>query len=357
MVPLDDTLHDLPDPRDVVLPLRLRLERAELAGDEGPLEGPVRHLDGAAVAEDVGFVESFAGRVVLLPVAVTRPRIGGHDDSGLGAVDSGPPGVARLGEPSVLPLERVLTHVPDVALLVLGVEVEGPLDRPAALGHRIPDDRALDAQNLFRLSGHDLIVDLRSLSARALEVESRARLQGPVTVVDRDDEVRRVDRGGVGSVNRRQVGRRSQCCGGPGLALCAPRAAAASEDGDEQGDGDCQARRCRQERLESAGHVVWVLTSADEMRMRVKTRSPMFARFGARIRRTKDEWRRLAMKIDRELVLDELRKQGQSDKVQKALDELPAKVDHEQHAALLEKFGIDPGQLAEKAAKKGLASL
>ena len=46
------------------------------------------------------------------------------------------------------------------------------------------------------------------------------------------------------------------------------------------------------------------------------------------------------MKIDRELVLDELRKQGQSDKVQKALDELPAKVDHEQHAALLEKFGI-----------------
>ena len=83
----------------------------------------------------------------------------------------------------------------------------------------------------------------------------------------------------------------------------------------------------------------------------------MFARLGARIRRTKDEWRRLAMKIDRELVLDELRKQGQSDKVQKALDELPAKVDHEQHAALLEKFGIDPGQLAEKAAKKGLASL
>ena len=63
------------------------------------------------------------------------------------------------------------------------------------------------------------------------------------------------------------------------------------------------------------------------------------------------------MKIDRELVLDELRKQGQSDKVQKALDELPAKVDHEQHAALLEKFGIDPGQLAEKAAKKGLSSL
>jgi hypothetical protein len=43
--------------------------------------------------------------------------------------------------------------------------------------------------------------------------------------------------------------------------------------------------------------------------------------------------------------------------VQKALDELPAKVDHEQHAALLQKLGIDPGQLAEKAAKEGLAKL
>jgi hypothetical protein len=63
------------------------------------------------------------------------------------------------------------------------------------------------------------------------------------------------------------------------------------------------------------------------------------------------------MKIDKELVLDELRKQGQSERVQKALEELPAKVDHEQHATLLEKFGIDPGQLAEKGAKRGIASL
>ena len=62
------------------------------------------------------------------------------------------------------------------------------------------------------------------------------------------------------------------------------------------------------------------------------------------------------MQIDRQLVLDELKKQGQSDKVQKALDELPAKVDHE-HAALLMKFGIDPGKLAEKAAKSGIANL
>jgi hypothetical protein len=63
------------------------------------------------------------------------------------------------------------------------------------------------------------------------------------------------------------------------------------------------------------------------------------------------------MQLDKRFVLDELKKQGHSQRVQKALDELPAKIDHEQHAALLEKFGLDPGQLAEKAAKEGIAKL
>jgi hypothetical protein len=63
------------------------------------------------------------------------------------------------------------------------------------------------------------------------------------------------------------------------------------------------------------------------------------------------------MQFDKQFVIDELKKQGQSDRVQKALDELPEKVDHEQHAALLQTYGIDAGQLAEKAAKEGLAKL
>ena len=63
------------------------------------------------------------------------------------------------------------------------------------------------------------------------------------------------------------------------------------------------------------------------------------------------------MQIDKQFVVDQLKNQGESAKAQKALDELPAKIDHEQHAALLEKFGIDPGQLAGKAAKKGLGGL
>jgi hypothetical protein len=63
------------------------------------------------------------------------------------------------------------------------------------------------------------------------------------------------------------------------------------------------------------------------------------------------------MELDKQFVLDELEKQDKSEHVQHALDQLPEKVDHERHAALLEKFGIDPGQLAEKAAKAGLSRL
>jgi hypothetical protein len=63
------------------------------------------------------------------------------------------------------------------------------------------------------------------------------------------------------------------------------------------------------------------------------------------------------LQLDKQFVIDELKKQGQSQHVQKALDELPAKIDHEKHAALLEKFGLDPGQLAERAAKEGIGKL
>ena len=63
------------------------------------------------------------------------------------------------------------------------------------------------------------------------------------------------------------------------------------------------------------------------------------------------------MQLDKQFVLDELRKQGQSAQVQKAVQELPEKIDHDQHAALLQKFGLDPGKLAGKAAEKGLSSL
>lgn len=63
------------------------------------------------------------------------------------------------------------------------------------------------------------------------------------------------------------------------------------------------------------------------------------------------------MHLDKQFVLAELKKEGQTAQVQKAMQELPDKIDHDQHAALLEKFGLDPGKLAEKAAERGLSSL
>jgi hypothetical protein len=63
------------------------------------------------------------------------------------------------------------------------------------------------------------------------------------------------------------------------------------------------------------------------------------------------------MHIPKDLIVKELEKQGKSDRVQQALQELPDKIDHEEHAALLVKHGIDPGALAAKAAESGLGKL
>jgi hypothetical protein len=63
------------------------------------------------------------------------------------------------------------------------------------------------------------------------------------------------------------------------------------------------------------------------------------------------------MQLDKEFVLDELRKAGQDKHVENAIKELPERIDHNQHAAVLQKFGLDPGKLVEKAAERGLAGL
>ena len=61
------------------------------------------------------------------------------------------------------------------------------------------------------------------------------------------------------------------------------------------------------------------------------------------------------MQLDKSDVVDLLRKEGKNEQVQRALQELPDKIDHEEHAAMIQqKFGIDPGKLAEKAIAKGL---
>ena len=54
------------------------------------------------------------------------------------------------------------------------------------------------------------------------------------------------------------------------------------------------------------------------------------------------------MEIPKDKILELLRERGQNDQAEQADKELPDQVDPEQHGGLLEKYGIDPQDLAGK---------
>lgn len=54
------------------------------------------------------------------------------------------------------------------------------------------------------------------------------------------------------------------------------------------------------------------------------------------------------MEIPKDKVLELLRERGDHDKAEQADKELPDQVDHEQHGDQLQKYGIDPKELAGK---------
>jgi DNA-binding protein H-NS len=54
------------------------------------------------------------------------------------------------------------------------------------------------------------------------------------------------------------------------------------------------------------------------------------------------------MQIDKQEVINLLREKGRHDKVDQAQQQLPDKVDHEQHSDLLQKLGINPQELLSK---------
>jgi hypothetical protein len=54
------------------------------------------------------------------------------------------------------------------------------------------------------------------------------------------------------------------------------------------------------------------------------------------------------MEIPKDKVLELLRERGDHDKAEQADQELPNQVDPEQHGDLLQKYGIDPKDLAGK---------
>jgi len=59
------------------------------------------------------------------------------------------------------------------------------------------------------------------------------------------------------------------------------------------------------------------------------------------------------VQIDKDMVLQLLRSQGKDDQVGQADSELPSQVDTDQHAGLLEKFGITPQDLIAMVTKGG----
>ncbi|HEV2592082.1 MAG TPA: hypothetical protein VGU02_09335 [Gaiellaceae bacterium] len=61
------------------------------------------------------------------------------------------------------------------------------------------------------------------------------------------------------------------------------------------------------------------------------------------------------MEISTHLIEQELVKAGRGAEAQKLIAELPAKIDHEQHAQELQKLGLDPGKLVEQELQKKLA--
>jgi hypothetical protein len=53
----------------------------------------------------------------------------------------------------------------------------------------------------------------------------------------------------------------------------------------------------------------------------------------------------IVMQIDKNTVLEMLRSRGQHDQAQQADGELPDQVDADEHANLLQKFGVNPAEL------------
>lgn len=54
------------------------------------------------------------------------------------------------------------------------------------------------------------------------------------------------------------------------------------------------------------------------------------------------------MQIPKDQILSLIRDRGGDNQAQKAQDELPDQVDHEQHADLLKKYNIDPQDLLQQ---------
>jgi hypothetical protein len=58
--------------------------------------------------------------------------------------------------------------------------------------------------------------------------------------------------------------------------------------------------------------------------------------------------RSIDMEIPKDKIIEFLRERGEGDRADQAAQELPDRVDHEKHADLLSRYGLDPGELVSK---------
>ncbi len=54
------------------------------------------------------------------------------------------------------------------------------------------------------------------------------------------------------------------------------------------------------------------------------------------------------MQIDKDTIVNFLRERGDNDKADQAAKDLPDRVDHEEHAGMFQKFGVNPKELLGK---------
>ncbi len=113
-----------------------------------------RRLRGADVTDDVlGLTEQ-----VFLPVSIAAGRRCLDQDAGLGQVTAGLEGPIEVDQEIIIEVSRHLATVVDVAVVGLGVEVIGDLDRDIFVvfpqKNDVDDDAAIDAPNLLDLIGH-----------------------------------------------------------------------------------------------------------------------------------------------------------------------------------------------------------
>ena len=177
----------------------LGLQRIGVPCHQGLGIEPGRCLGHLVETQDLALVLRLA-LVVLLAIGHPDLGVGGHDDSGLGAVHACLERAAAADPLAVLVLGRVLAEVPDVPRGVLREPVVREFDELTVLGDRVADDDRLDAVRdrlcLARDLDNDLLVRLSVC---------RLRIDPPAS--DREGQVRVVDlRGELGGVEIDRLG-------------------------------------------------------------------------------------------------------------------------------------------------------